>query len=57
MIYACQTKGCHYLFVGSQRQQACPDCGKPRIRPAKRDERAAYFRLRTEFAPIKSKPG
>lgn len=48
MIYACQTKCCHFLFPGSERTAACPDCGKKRIRPATREERAAYFRQRTE---------
>ena len=48
MIYACQTKCCHFLFLGSERTAACPDCGKKHIRPATREERAAYFRQRTE---------
>ena len=48
MIYCCQTKCCHFLFHGSGHTASCPDCGKKRIRPATREERAAYFRQRTE---------
>ena len=48
MIYACQTKCCHYLFLGSDRAQTCPDCGHKHIRPATRSERAEFFRLCAE---------
>ena len=48
MIFSCQTKCCHFLFQGSGRTTVCPDCGKNNIRPATREERAAYFRQRTE---------
>ncbi len=57
MIYACQTKCCHYLFCGSQRETACPDCGKKQIRPATRGERTEFFRLRTEFLPTGKRSG
>lgn len=48
MIYTCQTKGCHYLFLGNEGQAACPDCGKRNIRPATMEERTEFFRRRTE---------
>ena len=48
MIYCCQAKCCHYIFFGSGRPTACPDCGSRRIHPATREERAAYLRRRTE---------
>ncbi len=48
MIYCCQAKCCHYIFFGSGRPTACPDCGSRHIRPATRAERAAYLRQRTE---------
>ena len=54
MIYTCETKGCHFLFLGSEHESACPDCGKKRVRPATRAERAAFFRRRAEF-PAESK--
>ena len=54
MIYTCETKGCHFLFLGSEHESACPDCGKKRVRPATRAERAAFFRQRAEF-PAESK--
>ncbi|MGI6181014.1 MAG: hypothetical protein ACOYIE_02940 [Agathobaculum sp.] len=57
MIYACQTKCCHFLFCGSEHQTACPDCGHKRIRPATQKERAVFFRLRTEFLPEERKSG
>ena len=57
MIYACQTKYSHYLFYASQREAACPDCGKKQIRPATRGERTEFFRLRTEFLPVGKRSG
>lgn len=57
MIYTCETKCCHYLFAGSQHRLTCPDCGKKRIRPATRDERETYFRLRTEFSAAARRSG
>ena len=47
MIYSCQTKCCHYIFLGSEQQRACPDCGKPQIRPATAAERAEFFHRHT----------
>nr|WP_308506613.1 hypothetical protein [uncultured Agathobaculum sp.] len=57
MIYCCQTKCCHFLFPGGTHQSACPDCGKKRIRPATREECAAYFRQRTEALPPARRSG
>ena len=53
MIYACQTKCCHFLFLASDRAQTCPDCGHKRIRPATRSERAEFFRLCAEKEDIR----
>nr|WP_302665500.1 hypothetical protein [uncultured Agathobaculum sp.] len=47
MIYSCQTKCCHYIFLGREQQRACPDCGKPQIRPATAAERAEFFHRHT----------
>ena len=44
MIYICENKGCHFVFFGSEQPPVCPDCGKPHIRPATLEERAALFR-------------
>ena len=57
MIYCCQTKCCHYLFCGSEQQTPCPDCGHKRIRPATREERAAFFRQRTALLAAERRPG
>ena len=57
MIYCCQTKCCHYLFCGSEQQTTCPDCGHKRIRPATREDRAAFFRQRTALLAAERRPG
>ncbi len=57
MIYTCQTKCCHYVFIGSEQQTACPDCGKKHIRPATPAERAAYFRRQTALLTGKQRLG
>ena len=57
MIYCCQTKCCHFVFAVGTHQSACPDCGKKRIRPATREECAAYFRQRTEALPPARRSG
>ena len=57
MLYTCQTKCCHYVFIGSKQQTACPDCGKKHIRPATPAERAAYFRRQTALLTGKQRLG
>ena len=52
MIYICENKCCHFVFFGSEQPSACPDCGKPYIRPATREERAAL--LRRQEKPIRT---
>ena len=51
MIYTCQTKCCHFIFLGSEQQRTCPDCGKPHIRPATAAERTEFFRRQTAALP------
>lgn len=57
MIYTCQTKGCHFIFLGGEQQTSCPDCGKRQIRPAARAERMEYFRRHTERLTAKKRLG
>lgn len=57
MIYSCQTKCCHYIFLGSDQQRACPDCGKHQIRPATALERAEFFRRHTDALPQHRRSG
>lgn len=56
MIYICENKGCHFVFFGSEQPPVCPDCGKPHIRPATLEERAALFR-RQEKSALRRKTG
>lgn len=57
MIYICLGKGCHFIFGDIHPAYQCPDCGKQRLRPADRAERAEYLRRQTMHLPQKSKSG
>lgn len=57
MIYTCENKGCHYIFLGGNHETACPDCGKPCIREAVRIECTAFFRRKTEYLSEAKQPG
>lgn len=40
VIYTCDA--CHYIFAAGDGCSQCPDCGKPRVRPANEAERREY---------------
>jgi DNA-directed RNA polymerase subunit RPC12/RpoP len=42
MIYVCGV--CRFVFERIGEAEACPDCGKPNIREASRDEKNEYLR-------------
>ena len=47
MIWCCQTKECHWVFIGSAREQVCPECGKRSLLPATREQRKSCVREQT----------
>ncbi|MDR2295218.1 MAG: hypothetical protein LBD95_00315 [Clostridiales Family XIII bacterium] len=44
MVYVCES--CRFVFERTGDTDDCPDCGRPDIREASEEERAAYRRSR-----------
>jgi uncharacterized Zn finger protein (UPF0148 family) len=56
MIYCCDH--CRFLFERTGHVDACPDCGKPSVREAAKEEMAEYLknRIMREGKTIKIDP-
>lgn len=48
-LYACETKGCRFLFESESLPKCCPDCGKKNIRLANSREISEYEQRKMEF--------
>lgn len=45
-VYHC--KNCGFTFKREGRQESCPDCGKPEVRPALKEEIEEYKKNQSE---------
>lgn len=50
MVYTCENTDCRFIFERYGEPDRCPDCGKPRIRPATEAE-MLEFRKRISSDP------